>query len=71
MLKQIWQGLPLHFSEPTFLSSWQNFDLTKNLFKFIALWKESKVANVKTLLVSGSAYKNCKFLQIKKLRFLK
>ena len=71
MFKHNWQRLPLHFAEHTFLSSVYSLDLTKKLFKLLALRKETKGAGVKTLLVSGSAYKNYKFLRIKKLRLLK
>ena len=70
MFKHTRQRLPSHFAEPTFLSSGYTLGLTKKLFKFLVLRKETKGAGVKTLLVSDSAYKNCKFLWIKKLRLL-
>ena len=46
-------------------------DLTKKLFKFLALRWERKGAGFKNLLVSECAYKNYIFLRIKKLKFLK
>ena len=70
MFKHTCRRLSLHFAKPTFLSSGQTLDHTKNLFKFLALRKETKGARVKALLVSGSAYKKCNFLPIKKLRLL-